>query len=115
MPTKLYGIKNCDSVRKARRWLDQHNIDYVFHDLRLEGVDVATVSRWRAAVGSDLLLNRRSTTWKQLTLSQREAVSDRTLDTLLVEMPTLIKRPVLELNGDIIVGFKDSLYDALFA
>src|SRR6056297_59192 len=103
---KLFGIKSCDSCRRARRFLSEHDIDYQWHDLRDDGLDVATVQSWLSAVGAEALVNRRSTTWRGLDELERvEAMSAIGSAAFLAQHPTLIKRPVIDLDGDILVGF----------
>lgn len=111
----LYGIKSCDTVRKARRWLDQHDIDYQFHDLREDGLSEARATAWLTALGQQELVNRRSTTWKTLPADLREGMDDddKALKALL-EHPTLVKRPVLDTGSEIHVGFAAERYRALF-
>lgn len=111
MPT-LFGIKNCDSVKKARKWLDSNSVDYVFHDFRVDGLDESMVNRWLAHSDWNTLLNRRSTSWKQLSETQRESVTENTVAQLLVEVPTLVKRPVLEHDKGVLIGFKENEYTA---
>jgi len=112
--TTLVGIKNCDSVKKARKWLEGHGVAYTFHDLREQGVERAELEQWLDALGWETLLNRRSTTWKQLSEAERSDVDrDKSL-ALMLAHPTLIKRPVL-INGKTIrAGFKDTEYKTLF-
>lgn len=116
--TTLYGIKNCDSVKKARTWLAQHNHEYVFHDFRADGLNADKITTWLSTLGAEVLVNKRSTTWKQLTDEQKGWVvledSPRLL-MLLVENPTLIKRPVLEYKKNVLVGFKADTYASTFA
>lgn len=114
MTAILYGISNCDTVRKARKWFDANGIDYRFHDFRKEGLDAEHVSRWCDAVGSDKVLNKRGTTWRQLPAEQRDNLDEAALRALLVEQPTLIKRPVLERDGSIHIGFSATEYAELF-
>lgn len=116
--TTLFGIKNCDTVKKARRWLDANGPDYTFHDFREDGLNAAKVKTWLKQVDSQLLINKRSTTWKQLSddekaLFESEALSKPAID-LVIENPALIKRPVLESNQAVTVGFKENEYKALF-
>lgn len=107
----LYGIKNCDTVKKARRWLEAAGQDYRFHDLRADGLSAEQVQAWLAAVG-ETLINRRSTTWKQLSeVEQARAGTDPA--GLLVANPTLIKRPVLTTANTTAVGFSAAQYQAL--
>jgi arsenate reductase len=101
----LYGIPNCDTVKKARKWLEMQHLDYQFHDFRKDGVDSTLVAPWLQQVDSTVLLNRRSTTWKQLSDADKSVTTDDQLISLLVANPTLIKRPVIDCNGAIIVGF----------
>ena len=110
----LYGIPNCDTIRKARKWLDQHNIEYIFHDFRKDGIDAGQLENWSKQVGWETLLNRRGTTWRQLPEEVKETIDEaRALD-LMIEHPTLIKRPVLEHGKDVRVGFKEADYKTLF-
>jgi len=111
---RLYGIKNCDTVKKARNWLDQHGLTYSFHDLRVDGLDGALISRWQKAVATEVLLNRRSTTWKNLTSQVRDSLEEKDIPALLIANPTLVKRPVLEHGDQVIVGFNDKTYKAFF-
>jgi arsenate reductase (glutaredoxin) len=113
--TTLVGIKNCDSVKKARKWLEAHAIDYTFHDLREQGVERASLEQWLDAVGVDVLLNRRSTTWKQLSEAERSDVDREKALRLMLANPILIKRPVLITGKTICAGFKENEYQSLFA
>ncbi len=110
----LYGIKNCDTVKKARRWLESRNIDYRFHDFRADGLEVGLVDQWLAQTSWETLLNKRGTTWRKLPVHTQDSVNGTTIVSLLVEQPTLIKRPVLTLGDTILVGFNDTKYSALF-
>lgn len=110
----LYGIKTCDTVRKARRWLDQHDIDYQYHDLRDEGLSKDRAKAWLTSLGQQELVNRRSTTWKALPAEQREHMDDSEALTAVLEYPTLVKRPVLDTGSEIHVGFTPERYQALF-
>lgn len=113
--TTLFGIKNCDSVRKARRWLDNANIHYDFYDLREEPVPATTLELWLQQVGETTLLNTRSTTWRNLPDADKgERTLPRTIQ-LLQAHPTLIKRPVLVHSNGIEIGFNDARYAELFA
>ncbi len=100
----VYGIPNCDTCRKARRWLDDRGADYRFHDFRKDGLERATVAAWLAELGADVLVNRRGTTWRQLPEQDRARLETDAAD-LLVAHPTLIKRPVIDLGGRRQVGF----------
>lgn len=107
----LYGIKNCDTVRKARQWLDEHGIDYRFHDFRADGLEPALLMRFEEALGWEALLNRRGTTWRTLDESERANIGRESAIALMLAKPALIKRPVLESDGGIVVvGFSPDDY-----
>lgn len=108
MTIQLYGIPNCDTVKKARKWLDAQGIDYAFHDLKKEGADPVKVKAWIAAKGTETVVNRRGTTFRKLSQDDKALAADsHTAVTLLVQHPSLIKRPVVEHPGGILIGFKD--------
>lgn len=109
----LYGIPNCDTVKKARTWLTDNGIAYHFHDFRKDGLDAATVKGWIAALGLDTVLNRKGTTWRQLPETVRTSINDDNAIVLLVEQPTLIKRPVLVKGKALKCGFKADEYAAI--
>ena len=110
----LYGIKNCDTVKKARDWLAINNIDYRFHDFRADGLDKTQVKNWVAELGLETLVNKRSTTWKELDEDTKENFNEQNAVALIVENPTLIKRPLLDTSKKIQVGFKDTEYAKIF-
>ena len=110
----IYGISNCDSVKKAKNWLDSRNIDYKFHDFRKQGLEPETIKDWLTQIAWDKLLNKRSTTWRNLDAKIQQSVNAENIIQLLVENPTLIKRPVLKVNGIINVGFNVDTYEGLF-
>lgn len=112
---KLYGIKSCDSCRKARKWLDAQGLDATWVDLREEGVSGTDIERWLAAVGPDVLVNRRSTTWRGLDEADRPPMEAAAVLPVLLRHPTLIKRPVFERDGDVRVGFTSAVQDWLAA
>lgn len=111
---KVYGIKNCDTVKKACRWLDAQGVDYQFHDFRTDGINQAQVRTWLDQLGLDALINKRSTTWKQLDDASRNNLSEKNAPELLVANPTLIKRPLLELADRCHTGFSEADYQQLF-
>ena len=111
--TILYGIKNCDTVKKARKWLDSEGIDYKFHDFRIDGLDKKKLQEWVKSVGWETLVNRRGTTWRQLPEKSRETINEGKAVTLMLSHPTLIKRPVLVHGKKIHVGFKPEDYKAV--
>lgn len=109
----LFGIKNCDTVKKARQWLEQHGIPYRFHDFRDDGLSSAQVDHFFTQCDWEVLLNRRSTTWKTLGDSQSLAVNAQSVAALLLQNPTLIKRPVLDNGEGVLVGFNVAAYQNL--
>lgn len=109
----LYGIKNCDTVRKARRWLDSHAIAYHYHDFRDDGLTLDTIHRWLTRSSAEQLLNKRSTTWKQLDDATRDQLADTAIPALLAAHPTLVKRPVLDSGGELTIGFSDTGWQQL--
>jgi arsenate reductase (glutaredoxin) len=111
---EMYGIKNCDTVKKARQWLEQHQIEYAFHDFRSDGLEPAQVQAWIGELGLDTLINRRGTTWKQLAEPVRSGLNAANAVSLVLEHPTLIKRPLLDLGHQRTVGFSDAMYRDLF-
>jgi len=105
----VYGIKNCDTVRKALKWLEAGGIQHAFHDFRADGLDAATVQRWVDAKGWESVLNKRSTTWKQLDDATKAGLDGDGAVALMVAHPTLVKRPVFELENTILQGFTDDV------
>ena len=112
-PGILYGIRNCDTVKKARAWLDRRGVDYRFHDYKVAGIDVAWLDRWSGEVGWEALLNRAGTTFRKLPDKEKENLNREKATALMLAQPSVIKRPVLELDGRLIVGFKPELYESL--
>lgn len=110
----LYGIKNCDTVRKARNWLEEHDIAYIFHDYKLAGVSEQKLEAWVAQVGWEKLLNKAGTTFRKLPDADKADLTEKRAIALMVAHPTLIKRPVLETPQGLQVGFKPELYAAAF-
>jgi len=110
----LYGIKNCDTVKKSRDWLSKNNIEYRFHDFRVDGLDKVQVNSWIAEIGLDTLVNKRSTTWKELNENIKENLNEQNAALVIAENPTLIKRPLLDTGKQKHVGFKDSEYAKIF-
>ena len=111
----VYGIKNCDTCRKALKWLDAESIEYKFHDFRKDGLDQSTVSNWIDEISIDTILNRRGTTWRKLPEPDQASVKTGNAASLLTENPTLIKRPVFDLGAKRLVGFKEDVQEALKA
>jgi arsenate reductase (glutaredoxin) len=110
MTITLYGIKNCDTMKKARTWLDAHGVRYAFHDYKVAGIDAASLARWCAQVGWETLLNRSGTTFRKLPEAQKADLTERKAMALMLEHPSMIKRPVLEKGARVLVGFKPDVY-----
>jgi len=115
MMVEMYGIPNCDTIRKARRWLDDHDIAFVFHDYKKEGVDVVRLSDWVDQLGWEVLLNKRGTTWRKLPEADKQDIDRDRAIALMCENPSIIKRPVLMVGDVIEVGFSEQRYAGLFA
>jgi arsenate reductase len=109
LPT-IYGIKNCDTMKKARTWLDAHGVDYAFHDYKAAGVERGRLEAWVQAVGWEVLLNRAGTTFRRLPEADRTAVDQGKAIALMLAQPSMIKRPVLDLGGKLLVGFSPEKY-----
>ena len=114
MTITIYGIKNCDTMKKARAFLDQKAVDYAFHDYKTAGIDRARLEGWAGKVGWETLLNRAGTTFRKLPEADRESLTGNEAIALMLAQPSMIKRPVLERGGKISVGFKPELYAQLF-
>lgn len=111
--TTIFGIKQCDTVKKACRWLEQHNREYRFHDFRVDGLDSPTIKTWLDALGAEILVNKRSTTYRQLSEEDKTKLEVDPA-TVLTEHPTLIKRPVVVHETELSVGFSDAMFTSLF-
>lgn len=109
----VYGIRNCDSIKKSRNWMVANNIDYRFHDYRVDGIDKNHLSAWCDKVDWEILLNQRSTSWRKLSTAQRENIDRSMAIALMCEQPALVKRPVLELGDELLVGFDADRYRSL--
>ncbi|MEW8508031.1 MAG: ArsC family reductase [Candidatus Thiodiazotropha sp.] len=112
---KLYGIKNCDTMKKACRWLDEQGIAYGFHDFKKQGIDERQLRQWVNIVGWETLLNRRGLMWRKLDQSAKAEIDEPSAIRIMLETPTIIKRPVLEQGRNVYVGFNEDLYSKLFA
>lgn len=110
MSITIYGIKNCDTMKKARSWLDAQSIDYAFHDYKSSGIDRDRLASWVKQVGWETLLNRAGTTFRKLPDRDRENLNETKALALMVAQPSMIKRPVLELGRELLVGFKPEIY-----
>jgi arsenate reductase len=109
----IYGIKNCDTMKKARGWLESHKIAHHFHDYKTAGIDRATLEGWVKQVGWPVLLNRAGTTFRKLSDADRQDITEKKAVALVLAQPSLIKRPVLDAGGALTVGFKPDEYRAL--
>ena len=116
MTIQFYGIPNCDTVKKARKWLDSESLDYTFHDYKKEGADAENLARWADRVGWEVLLNRRGTTFRKLSDEEKADIDRDKAIALMVEHPSMIKRPVVETDdGDrVLVGFTQSEWENAF-
>ena len=112
--TTLYGIANCDTMRKARRWLDEHGIDYQFHDYRKQGLDSTLLTALESELGWQAMLNRKGRGWRQLPASVRDSVDRDAALGLMLDNPALIKRPILAGRGPLLAGFDSARYAEIF-
>ncbi len=110
----LYGIVNCGTMKKARAWLDGHGVAYIFHDYKKVGLDEALARAWASELGWEALLNRNGTTWRKLPESVRASVNEESAIRLMVENPSIVRRPILDTGTARHVGFSESQYEALF-
>jgi arsenate reductase len=110
MSITIYGIKNCDTMKKARAWLDSHDVAYDFHDYKTAGIDSSKLKQWSGKLGWETLLNRAGTTFKKLPDADKEGLDERKAIALMLAQPSMIKRPVLDLSGKLVVGFKPEIY-----
>jgi Spx/MgsR family transcriptional regulator len=113
--TTLYGIKNCDTIKKARAWLSANNIDYTFHDYRQDGLDEKWLTQTEQSLGWELMLNKRGTTFRQLSEEQKQGVDKTAALALMLEFPAMIKRPILIHNDTYFIGFKVDQYAEVFS
>jgi len=111
----IYGIRNCDTMKKARAWLDERGVDYVFHDYKTAGIARDRLEGWSARVGWKTLLNRSGTTFRKLPDAERQGLDERKAIGLMLSQPSMIKRPVLEAGAVLLVGFKPDQYAASLA
>jgi len=108
----MYGIKNCDTIKKARTWLEGHGLAYNFHDYKASGIDRVTLEAWVDALGWEVLINRAGTTFRKLPDADRTDLDADKAVALMVGQPSMIKRPVLDVDGELLVGFKPDRYQA---
>jgi Spx/MgsR family transcriptional regulator len=113
MPITIYGIKNCDTMKKARAWLDKHGVDYAFHDYKIAGIERAQLEAWCKKLGWETLLNRAGTTFRKLPDKDKDGLDAKKAIALMLAQPSMIKRPVLDLGGGkLLVGFAPERYSA---
>jgi arsenate reductase len=110
----IYGIKNCDTMKKARTWLESQNIAHDFHDYKAAGIDKATLEGWVKKVGWQVLINRAGTTFRKLPDADKEDITEKKAVALMLAQPSMIKRPVLDAKGRLTVGFTPEEYKKLF-
>lgn len=118
MPAKsvtIYGLATCDTTRAARKWLGAHKIAHTFHDVREDGLSKALVEGWVKELGWERVLNKASTTWRELPENEKAGVDGKKAVALLLAHPTLVKRPVLDRGGELMLGFKPAAYEAAFS
>jgi Spx/MgsR family transcriptional regulator len=106
----IYGIKNCDTMKKARAWLDDHGVTHSFHDYKVQGIAKDKLKSWSDVLGWETLLNRAGTTFRKLPENEREGLNERKAIALMLAQPSMIKRPVLDIGGKLLVGFKPEVY-----
>ena len=107
----MYGIKNCDTIKKARTWLEERGLAYDFHDYKASGIDRPRLQGWVDALGWEILLNRAGTTFRKLPDADRTDLNAAKAIALMEAQPSMIKRPVLDIDGELLVGFKPDAYD----
>jgi arsenate reductase (glutaredoxin) len=110
----IYGIKNCDTMKKARAWLDQHGVAYTFHDYKSAGIERGALEAWARAVGWETLLNRAGRTFRALPTQDQQGIGEKKAIALMAAQPSMIKRPVLDVGGKLIVGYKPEQYAQAF-
>lgn len=110
----IHGIKACDTMKKARAWLDAKGVAYAFHDYKVDGAEKAALERWAKAVGWEVLLNRAGTTFRGLPDADKANLNEKKAIALMLKQPSMIKRPVLEIGDKLIVGFKQEVYATAF-
>lgn len=111
--TTLYGIKNCDTIKKARKWLADHGVEYVFHDYRVDGLEQKQLEQWCQELGWEQVLNKRGTTWRKLPDDVKNSIDEISAIKLMLEQPAMIKRPLLESEKKRLLGFKAAEYEQL--
>ena len=113
MKTTIYGIRNCDTMKKARAWLESRGVDHDFHDYKVSGIDRAKLEAWAKVVGWEVLLNRAGTTFRKLPDNRKQNIDERKAFELMLEQPSMIKRPVFERGKTVLVGFSEDRYSGI--
>ncbi|WP_218769239.1 ArsC family reductase [Vibrio parahaemolyticus] len=114
MTITMFGIPNCDTIKKAKKWLEAENIAFDFHDYHKQGIDAQMVTEFCQALGWEQVLNKRGTTFRQLTQEQKDTLNEENAIVLLVDNPAMIKRPILNVDGQLHIGFKADQYATIF-
>lgn len=112
--TVIYGIKNCDTIKKAKKWLAANNIDFTFHDYRVDGLDSVWLQQAVTELGWENVLNKRGTTYRQLDASIKDNLNEQVAIEQMLLAPAMIKRPILSVNNKLYLGFKDAQYQEIF-
>jgi arsenate reductase len=110
----IYGIKNCDTMKKARAWLDKHGVDYIFHDYKTSGIERGRLEGWAKKVGWEVFLNKAGTTFRKLPDKDKNRLTEKKAIALMLAQASMIKRPVLDIDGKLFVGFKPEEYEKVF-
>ena len=113
--TIMYGIPNCDTIKKARKWLEAEGVEYQFHDYKKQGIDAELVKEFCLSLGWENVLNKRGTTYRQLNQEQKDTLNETNAIALLIEQPSMIKRPIVRHNDKLELGFSTANYAALFS
>jgi arsenate reductase len=114
MAATVYGIKNCDTMKKARAWLEAHKVSYDFHDYKVEGIARTKLESWVKELGWETLLNRAGQTFRKLATNEKENITEKKAIALMLAQPSMIRRPVIETTGKLLVGFKPEVYEKAF-
>jgi arsenate reductase len=110
---RIYGIPNCDTMKKARAWLDANDLAYEFHDFKKQGLEIERLLDWVREEGWEVLLNRRGMMWRKLDQETKDNIDERIAIQIMLDIPSIIKRPVLEVDGNLLVGFSEERYAEL--
>lgn len=114
MSVVMYGIKNCDTIKKAKKWLNEHDVQFTFHDYRKDGLSEELLSSLESSLGCEALLNKRGTTWRKLPEEIKDSINRESAMVIMLENPAIIKRPILNTGKSLELGFSDATYQQLF-